>query len=52
MQLTFLKESAMSRRLLMALVFVLAGVFVSAPLWAAQLSRPQVEYSADSVMQT
>ena len=42
----------MSRRLLMALVFVLAGVFVSAPLWAAQLSRPQVEYSADSVMQT
>jgi Domain of unknown function (DUF4412) len=41
----------MSRRLLMAIVFVLAGVFVSAPLWAAQLSRPQVEYSADSVMQ-
>jgi len=41
----------MSRRLLMTVVFVLAGVFVSAPLWAAQLSRPQVEYSADSVVQ-
>ena len=50
-QPTYLKESAMSRRLLMAIVFVLAGVFVSAPLWAAQLSRPQVEYSADSVVQ-
>ena len=32
-------------------VIVLAGVFVSTPLWAAQLSRPQVEYSADETMQ-
>ena len=40
----------MTRRL--CAVIVLAGVFVSAPLWAAQLSRPQAEYSADSVMQT
>jgi len=39
----------MSQRL--CAVIVLAGVFVSAPLWAAQLSRPQVEYSADSVIQ-
>jgi hypothetical protein len=38
-------------RRLCALI-VLAGVFGTAPLWAAQLSRPQVEYSADSVMQT
>ena len=40
----------MSRQL--CAVIVLAGVFVSTPLWAAQLSRPQVEYSADSTMQT
>lgn len=33
-------------------VIVLASVFVSTPLWAAQLSRPQVEYSADETMQT
>ena len=33
-------------------VIVLAGVFVSTPLWAAQLNRPQVEYSADETMQT
>jgi Domain of unknown function (DUF4412) len=33
-------------------LIVLAGVFWTTPLWAAQLSRPQVEYSADSVMQT
>ena len=40
----------MSRQL--CAVIVLAGVFVSTPLWAAQLSRPQVEYSADSTVQT
>ncbi|MBX9658413.1 MAG: DUF4412 domain-containing protein [Nitrospiraceae bacterium] len=40
----------MSRRL--STVLVLAGLLVSTPLWAVQLSRPQVEYSADSVMQT
>ena len=40
----------MSRRL--CTWIVLAGVFGATPLWAAQLSRPQVEYSADSVMQT
>ena len=39
----------MSRQL--CALIVLAGVFVTTPLWAAQLSRPQVEYSADSVMQ-
>lgn len=39
----------MSRRL--CALIVLAIVFGSTPLWAAQLSRPQVEYSADSVMQ-
>lgn len=44
------KESAMLRRL--CTVIVLAGVFVSIPLWAAQPSRPQVEYSADETMQT
>lgn len=33
-------------------VIVLAGVFTSMPLSAGQLSRPQAEYSADSVMQT
>ena len=33
-------------------LIVLASVFGTTPLWAAQLSRPQVEYSADSVMQT
>lgn len=33
-------------------VIALAGLLVSTPLWAVQLSRPQVEYSADSVMQT
>jgi hypothetical protein len=49
-QPTFLKESAMSRCL--CAVIVLAGVFGTTPLWSAQLSRPQVEYSADSVMQT
>jgi uncharacterized protein DUF4412 len=40
----------MSRQL--CAVIVLAGVFVSTPLWAAQLSRPQVEYSADSTVQS
>jgi Domain of unknown function (DUF4412) len=40
----------MSRQL--CAVIVLASVFVSTPLWAAQLSRPQVEYSADSTVQT
>jgi len=39
----------MSRRL--CTLIVLAIVFGTAPLWAGQLSRPQVEYSADSVMQ-
>jgi hypothetical protein len=33
-------------------LIVLAIVFGTAPLWAGQLSRPQVEYSADSTMQT
>ena len=33
-------------------LIVLAGVFGTTPLWAAQLSRPQVEYSADSVIQS
>lgn len=33
-------------------LIVLVSLFVTTPLWAAQLSRPQVEYSADSVMQT
>jgi hypothetical protein len=49
MQPTFLKESAMSRRL--CALIALAGVFGTTALWAAQLSRPQVEYSADSVVQ-
>ena len=40
----------MSRRL--STLIVLAIVFGTAPLWAGQLSRPQVEYSADSTMQT
>lgn len=39
----------MSRRL--CALIVLAGVSGTTALWAAQLSRPQVEYSADSVMQ-
>jgi hypothetical protein len=39
----------MSRHL--STLIVLAIVFGTAPLWASQLSRPQVEYSADSVMQ-
>lgn len=33
-------------------LIVLAGVFGATSLWAAQLSRPQAEYSADSLMQT
>ena len=37
-------------RRLCALI-VLGGVFGTTPLWATQFSRPQVEYSADSVMQ-
>ena len=32
-------------------LIVLLSVVLTTPLWAAQLSRPQVEYSADSVMQ-
>lgn len=40
----------MSRRL--CAMLVLTGWLVSTPLWAVQLSRPQAEYSADSVMQT
>ncbi len=32
-------------------LIALALIFSANPLWAAQLSRPQVEYSADSVMQ-
>lgn len=39
----------MSQRL--CTLIVLAIVFGAIPVWAAQLSRPQVEYSADSVMQ-
>ncbi len=30
---------------------VLAGLFGTTPLWAAQMSRPQVEYSADESVQ-
>ena len=37
-------------RRLCALI-VLVGVFGATSLWAAQLNRPQVEYSADSVIQ-
>ena len=37
-------------RRLCALI-VLAGVFGTTPVWAAQPSRPQVEYSADSTIQ-
>jgi len=33
-------------------MIVLASLFVAVPVWAAQLSPPKVEYSADSVMQT
>jgi hypothetical protein len=33
-------------------LIVLAGVFATTPLWSAQLTRPQAEYSADSTMQT
>ena len=33
-------------------LIALASVFGVTPVWASQLSRPQVEYSADSVMQT
>lgn len=40
----------MSQRL--CAVIVLAIVFGAIPGWAAQLSRPQVEYSADSVIQS
>lgn len=40
----------MSRRLRAGVV--LAIVCLSSPLWAAQMSRPQAEYSADSTMQT
>jgi hypothetical protein len=40
----------MSQRLCTWIVLVI--VFGAIPAWAAQLSRPQVEYSADSVMQT
>jgi len=40
----------MSRRL--CSLILLAGVFGATPLWAVQLSRPQAEYSADSMMQT
>ena len=40
----------MSRRL--CALIVLVGVFGAIPGWAAQLNRPKVEYSADSVMQT
>ena len=37
-------------RRLCALI-VLVGLFGTTPLWAAQLSRPQAEYSADSMIQ-
>lgn len=39
----------MSRRVYAGIV--LAGVFVSSSLWAAQMSRPQAEYSADATIQ-
>lgn len=32
-------------------VIVVVGLFASTPVWAIQMSRPTVEYSADSVMQ-
>ena len=32
-------------------LIVLAGMFGTTPLWATQMSRPQVEYSADSTIQ-
>lgn len=40
----------MSRRI--CTLIVLASVFGATPVWAGQLSRPQVEYSADAIMQT
>ena len=40
----------MSQRL--CAVIVLAGIFGAIPVGAAQLSRPQVEYSADSTIQS
>ncbi|WP_455389026.1 DUF4412 domain-containing protein [Petrachloros mirabilis] len=40
----------MSRHL--CALIVLAVLFGTTPVWAAQLARPNVEYSADSVMQT
>lgn len=40
----------MSRQWCVAIM--LAGMFVTTPIWAAQLNRPQVEYSADETMQT
>lgn len=39
----------MSQRL--CALIVLVGVFGAIPVGAAQLSRPQVEYSADSTVQ-
>jgi hypothetical protein len=45
----FQKESAMSGRL--RLLIVLALVFGTIPVWAAQFSRPNVEYSADAMIQ-
>ena len=39
----------MLRRL--CVLIVLAGAFSATPLWSAQPSRPQVEYSADSTIQ-
>lgn len=40
----------MSRRVLMTIVFV--SLCVAVQTWAAKMSRPQVEYSADATIQT
>jgi hypothetical protein len=44
------KESAMFQRLCAGIVFAI--MCVSSPLWAAQMSRPQAEYTADESIQT
>ena len=46
----FRKESAMSQRFCAGIILVIACI--SSPLWAAQMSRPQAEYSADESIQT
>ena len=44
------KEPVMLRRL--CALIALATLFAATPVWAAQMSRPQVEYSADSMIQS